>query len=104
MNTTTYLRFLETTTQKPPSYSADVLFLIDSSGRVTTQDFETQVDFVKSVVTYLNVSAEATRAAIVTYNDSPSLKISLNGYQSTTQFRLVVHTENRCYVFTHLSL
>ena len=77
----------ETTSQKPPDYRADVLFLVDSSGSISVKNFETQVDFVKSLVTYLNVSAEAMRAAVLTYNDNPYLKIDFDDYRTTAQFR-----------------
>ena len=69
------------------TFTADVVFLVDTSSSVGTLDFRSQKQFVKSMAKSLNVAPGNSRAAIITYGaassqpDSPGLHASLSTFQ-----------------------
>ncbi|KAK3745599.1 hypothetical protein QZH41_005840 [Actinostola sp. cb2023] len=70
----------------PPSFSCDVIFLVDASTGVSHPDFVTQKLFVKQLARLLNVQPGSSRAALVTYSKNPSIVFSFNDYTSMENF------------------
>ncbi|XP_040900558.1 collagen alpha-6(VI) chain-like isoform X2 [Toxotes jaculatrix] len=61
---------------------ADIVFIVDESGRIGSQNFEPVYDFLHSIVSSLNVSANRVRIGIVTYNEMATAQAYLNTFSS----------------------
>ena len=68
------------------AYEADIVFIADSSGRVSVRNFELLKGFVKTMARLMNVSPQRSRAAFISYGDTPTMVIRFNGYRSLSQF------------------
>lgn len=58
------------------------VFLLESSLFRTRGEFESQINFVKSIAKRLQVSPTGTRAGVILYGDEPKLSIGLNDYST----------------------
>lgn len=58
------------------------VFLLESSLFRTKGEFESQINFVKSIAKRLQVSPTGTRAGVILYGDEPKLSIGLNDYST----------------------
>ena len=61
------------------------LFLVDSSGFLSTNEFTAQIDFIKAIVKRLDVSPNGTRAGVVLYSSPPQLAIGLDRYKTVPE-------------------
>ena len=57
-----------TADEPPPRYSGDVVFLVDSSSQVSSDDFSKEKQFVKTLASDLGVPSELSRTAVVLYD------------------------------------
>ena len=73
-------------TSEPLMQRKDGMFLVDSSAGLSTSQFESQIDFIKAIAKYLNVSPPSTRLGVITYNSSPQLSIDVDSYDSLSAF------------------
>ncbi|XP_078615554.1 sushi, von Willebrand factor type A, EGF and pentraxin domain-containing protein 1-like isoform X2 [Branchiostoma floridae x Branchiostoma japonicum] len=48
---------------------ADIVFLLDSSGSVGEQNFQTEITFVENFLSQLTISPQASRVAVVSFDD-----------------------------------
>ncbi|KAK2845177.1 hypothetical protein Q5P01_011836 [Channa striata] len=64
---------------------ADIVFIVDESGSIGTENFQLVRDFVGSVVGGLSVSGKRVRVGIVTYNEKPTAQAYLNTFQSKAE-------------------
>jgi len=71
----------------PCQFSADVTFLVDSSGNTDDNYFAKQKTFVKVMK---KSSGPNWRSAIVTYGESASVEASLSQFPNTTDFEKAV--------------
>lgn len=67
-------------------FEADVLFIMDSSRDVSRADYKKQKDFVVSLVKYLRLSPDETRAALLTYGYTATLVANYGSYHNTSLF------------------
>ena len=67
---------------------ADVVFLVDSSSFVSQKNFVKEKEFVKSLVKFLNVSPEYSRASVVLFGSSPNKEIRFGDYRKLSEFNL----------------
>lgn len=72
--------------QQPLDVDADLVFLIDASSFVTRDNLIKEKDFVKSLAKFLNVSPEASRAALVLFGTLPNTEVKFNDYSALRDF------------------
>lgn len=70
-------------------YSADVLFIMDSSSD-TISTYNTAKDLVKRLARYLNINPEGTRAALAVFNGRPRMVTDFESFRSTSDFESAV--------------
>ena len=70
-------------------YSADVLFIVDSSSD-TTATYNTEKDLVKYLARYLNINPRDTRAALVLFNSRPMVISDFESFSSARDFESAV--------------
>ena len=59
---------------------SDIAFIIDNSGSIEHDEYESAKDFVISIVEDLNVGQDRTRVALITYSDTANLVFNLDRY------------------------
>ncbi|XP_048123206.1 collagen alpha-1(VII) chain isoform X1 [Alosa alosa] len=80
--------FLETTA--PPGtgcgkVKADIVFLVDESWSIGSNNFGKLKDFLFRVVTYFpSIGPQGTQIAVVHYSDNPRIEFNLNDYKDRT--------------------
>lgn len=62
---------------------AEVVVILDSSTSVGDDNWRIQLDFVKNLLTPLNIGANADRVAFVVYNSAAKLVFGLNKYSTS---------------------
>ncbi|XP_048579524.1 collagen alpha-3(VI) chain isoform X2 [Nematostella vectensis] len=67
---------------KSSDFAADILFLVDNSDFVTNEEFESQLDFIKSIARKMHISPEGTRVGMITYNFNPKLIVDFESYNT----------------------
>ena len=70
--------------------NADIVFLVDSSSGVSSQQFEMEKRFVRSMARYFIVSPLGPRAALVSYSATAYTVIGFSGYSSNVDFSLQI--------------
>lgn len=64
---------------------ADIFFLLDESSSIKTVDnFKKELNFVTSVVDYLEIGLTKSQVGVMTFSDQPKIKFHLNDYTSKT--------------------
>lgn len=74
--------FAETKQEKKSDFKADIVFLIDCSFGVTTNNFNKEKQFIKLLSAALNHSPQGSRVAIVLYSSYSRLAIRLGILQT----------------------
>lgn len=74
----------------PAGHVYDVVFVIDSSSTVVSQDFERQKQFVKSFARQFGISRDRSRGALVTYGRYANLDFRFDGYENLDDFDAAV--------------
>lgn len=72
------------------SITADIVFVVDSSNEVTSQDYTKEKQFVKSVTRALNLAPEKSRVAVVIYSDYATTPVHFTDYQTAERFNNAV--------------
>ncbi|KAK2561274.1 Collagen alpha-6(VI) chain [Acropora cervicornis] len=73
-------------------WSADVIFLMDSSKYVTGDNYILEKNFVKLMARLLNLASNRSRAALLTFSDNAQLVINFDGYEDRAAFDAAVNT------------
>ncbi|ELU08766.1 hypothetical protein CAPTEDRAFT_228894 [Capitella teleta] len=60
----------------------DIVFMLDSSGSIRHSRFIIMKDFIKDIVSLLDVRSSAARIGVVTYSDVVKVEFHLNDYQT----------------------
>ena len=68
------------------SFQVDILFLMDSSSGVNSQDYETQKIFVQRIAMHLGIFTGRSRAALVAYGANSLVIFGFGGYNSSAEF------------------
>lgn len=53
--------------------NADVVFIMDSSGSISKDDYDKEKDFVKQLANIFDISLGQARASVIIYDDNPKL-------------------------------
>uniref|UniRef100_A0A8C4XDM3 Collagen type VI alpha 6 chain n=1 Tax=Erpetoichthys calabaricus TaxID=27687 RepID=A0A8C4XDM3_ERPCA len=61
---------------------ADVVFLVDESGSISSENFKQIRSFISNIVNVLDVSSDKVRIGVVLYSDSPNVEFFLNTFFS----------------------
>lgn len=64
---------------------ADIVFVVDESGSITTPNFQLVRDFLRSVVSGLKVGPTKVQVGIVTYNDESTPRVYLNSFDEKAE-------------------
>ncbi|KAM6936028.1 LOW QUALITY PROTEIN: collagen alpha-6(VI) chain [Lycodopsis pacificus] len=64
---------------------ADIVFIVDESGSIGTDNFQLVRTFLHSVVSGLEVSPSRVRVGIVTYNDMSTAQVYLNSFNDKNE-------------------
>ena len=66
------------------------MFALDDSGSISRPDFERVVNFVRDLVSRMDVDSGNARVGVVTFSDEPELQFHLNRYSSTSEITRVI--------------
>ncbi|XP_039592174.1 collagen alpha-6(VI) chain-like isoform X1 [Polypterus senegalus] len=61
---------------------ADVVFLVDESGSISSENFKQIRSFISNIVNVLDVGSDKVRIGVVLYSDSPNVEFFLNTFFS----------------------
>lgn len=64
---------------------ADMVFVLDSSGSIGSNNWVKVLEFVKSFITDVNIGPQNVQVGIVTYGNRASLQFNLNTYTNASQ-------------------
>ena len=64
---------------------ADVIFLIDSSSSIRQNSWNTDMQFISSVINRMNIGSNAYRVAAVKYSTRASLVFNVDQYMTSSQ-------------------
>ena len=67
----------------------DIGFLLDSSGSIR-YDYDTEKDFLLSLTSAFNISANGSLAGVITFSTDPELSIKLNDHTDFASFETAV--------------
>ena len=76
----------------PPKFKSDILFIMDSSSRVTEDDLVAQKGFVKSMMASFNVKRGQSRAALISYGRNSEKVLRFDSYLSVNYIESAVDT------------
>lgn len=71
---------------RPFDVTADIVFMVDSSGLVENENYQKEKEFVKSLARLVNATSENARVAVIAYSSSPILAVRFDGYNSLGEF------------------
>uniref|UniRef100_A0A667Z7S4 VWFA domain-containing protein n=1 Tax=Myripristis murdjan TaxID=586833 RepID=A0A667Z7S4_9TELE len=64
---------------------ADIVFIVDESGSITTPNFQLIRSFLHKIVDGLDVNPKRVRVGIITYNDRPTGQVYLNTFNDKSE-------------------
>ena len=68
----------------------DIAFLVDSSGSIAIQSYSRQKAFIIAVVKSFGISPVRSRAALVLFSNSASVKMRFKDHKTTKSFQVIV--------------
>ena len=77
---------------EPIHPDADIIFLVDTSVGVSSEQFDLQKQFVRRMARYFLISPLGPRAAFATYGSSAYTVIDFSGYSSDAEFSLKINS------------
>lgn len=77
---------------EPIHPDADIIFLVDTSAGVSSEQFDLQKQFVRRMARYFLISPLGPRAAFATYGSSAYTVIGFSGYSSDAEFSLKINS------------
>lgn len=77
---------------EPIHPDADIIFLVDTSASVSSEQFGLQKQFVRRMARYFLISPLGPRAAFATYGSSAYTVIGFSGYSSDAEFSLKINS------------
>lgn len=63
---------------RPFDVTADIIFMVDSSGLVGNENYQKEKEFIKSLARLVNVTSEKSRIAVIAYSRSPILAVQFD--------------------------
>ncbi|XP_055341921.1 uncharacterized protein LOC129590625 [Paramacrobiotus metropolitanus] len=67
------------------SVGADIAFVVDGSGSIGSENFQHTLNFVKEVISRLNIGPQSNQVALVQYSDYAQAEFHLNTYSTKEQ-------------------
>ena len=74
----------------PYGYIADVIFLLDSSSRVTPEDYLREKEFVKLIARYLNITPGKSRGSVIIFSSEVTPILPFGGYTTMSEFSAAI--------------
>lgn len=74
----------------PHNFSADVIFMLDSSSRVTPEDYLNEKEFVKLIARYLNITPGKSRGSVIIFSTNATPILPFDGYTTMSDFNAVI--------------
>ncbi|XP_066540108.1 collagen alpha-6(VI) chain [Hoplias malabaricus] len=71
---------------------ADVVFLVDGSGSIRNEDFESMKFFMTSVVNSTNFGQHYVHFCVILYSENPELKFPLNQYHTKREIQEAIRS------------
>lgn len=65
----------------------DLVFVVDSSNSLSSDDFTRAKYFMSNVVDAFNIASDKTRVSVITYSNSPRIDIHLSSYTSKSPLK-----------------
>ena len=87
-----YLLFSCIKETEPIHPDADIVFLVDTSVGVSSEQFDLQKQFLRRMTRYFLISPLGPRAAFATYGSSAYTVIGFSGYSSDADFSLKINS------------
>ncbi|KAJ8354327.1 hypothetical protein SKAU_G00218940, partial [Synaphobranchus kaupii] len=75
--------------------AADVIFLVDGSGSISTSQFQSMKKFMTSIVNNTDIGQNHTRFGTILYSDTPESNFTLNQYYTDSEVRRAIATLNQ---------
>ncbi|XP_043116050.1 collagen alpha-6(VI) chain isoform X2 [Puntigrus tetrazona] len=64
---------------------ADIVFIVDESGSITSSNFEQVKRFIHRTISGLEVNSDSVRVGMILYSDKPSVEFYLNDFVNKTE-------------------
>ena len=64
--------------------------MLDSSSRVTPQDYMKEKEFVKLIARYLNIAPGKSRGSVIVFSTDANPLLPFDGYSSMSDFNTVI--------------
>ena len=64
--------------------NTDITFVLDSSGSVSARNYQLIREFVEDIVQEMNIGPNSSRAAVIIFDDSASVRFNLNQYTDSS--------------------
>ena len=82
-------------TTSQPRYSGDVVFLVDSSSKLSPENFSKIKDFVKSLANNMGVPSKTSRAAVIFFDSLTRIPIRFETVRDFRSFSRILNTEQQ---------
>lgn len=69
----------------------DIAFLVDSSGSISRTNYLREKAFINAIAKSFGISKARSRAALVLFSNSASVKIRFTDHSSTRAFQVNIH-------------
>ena len=72
------------------SPKADIVFVVDSSGSISSYDFDKVRSFIESVVDSFDISSDTVRVGLIQFSDDDYVEFDLSEYSSKQAVKTAV--------------
>jgi len=76
--------------QSPLQCTVDVIFVVDESTSIGTEDFEMMKSFLRQLVSRLDIDSGNTRVGLVTFSDDVGTVFNLTDHSSVASLQLAI--------------
>jgi len=84
------MEIIITVVAPPMECPTDIIFVLDASGSISTNDFGLMKSFLSRLVGRLDIDSGNTRVGLVTYSTNIGTSINLNAYSSVVSLRSAI--------------
>ena len=82
----------------------DLVFIVDSSGSITSANYNKIKYFMYSIANALNISESGAHAAVVIYSDVAEVAMTFNDHEDILSFKKAVYTLRHIKDYTRIDL
>lgn len=69
---------------------SDIVFVVDRSGSLTSDDINGTIDFIYNVTSYLDIGSDNVKISIVSFNDEVHTEIKFNDYSTKEELLIAI--------------